>query len=468
MAIPTTEDVLATLRASGLLAPDRFEVLAREVTPFGSDLAALLKHVVKRKHFTVYQLKKALNGRTADLFVGPFVVLDKIGEGGMGKVFRARDTRDGATVALKVVRAALLSNPVVRGRYEREVQATGKLDHPNIVRTLDAGAIDGKFFMALEFVDGIDLSRLMKDCGALEVVEACEYVRQAALGLQHAHDRGFVHRDVKPSNIVVAGERHVPQATEAAVVKLLDLGLSRALDPDEMVAPNLTRDHTVVGTPDYMAPEQAKNSKSVDTRADLYSLGCTFYYLLAGRVPFSAPSAIEKILAHHTEVPTPVQALRPQVPNALAELIARLMAKRPEERPNTAAEVAARLEPFARYSPGARPVVLRGGAETGPPSEASDVPLVLPLEPGGGSSVGPSPLFELVDEVPRAEQKPPRADDTVRDAPTHKLPGPRRVAPRAPAERARVAPARPAWLWPTIAGVGFALLALALWLLSAL
>ena len=463
MALPTLDDVLSTLRASGLLAPDRYDALARDVAPHGDDLSAALKCIVKRKHVTFYQLKKALNGRGADLFVGPFVVLDKVGEGGMGKVFRARDTRDGLTVALKVVRAALLTNPVVRGRYEREVQATSKLDHQNIVRTLDAGATDGKFYMAMEFVDGIDLSRLMKTCGALEVPEACEYVRQAALGLQHAHDRGFVHRDVKPSNIVVAGERHVPQATEPAVVKLLDLGLSRALDPDEMVSPNLTRDHTVVGTPDYMAPEQAKNSKGVDTRADLYSLGCTFYYLLAGRVPFSAPTAIEKILAHHSEVATPIQALRPQVPNAVAELVARLMAKTPDERPQTAAEVAVRLEPFVGYAPGAQPVDLRHGRAADPSSDEPGGPLLLPLEQS--STVGPSPLFDPADEGALPPAKPPgpvpRPDDTDRAARAETLPNPSPVAPEV------AAPPRRAWVRPAVAGAACALLALVLWLVLA-
>lgn len=458
MAIPTTDDVLATVRASGLLAPDRFEEAAREVAQLGSDLVAVLRHLVKRKFVTIYQLKKVLNGRSGDLFVGRYVVLDKIGEGGMGKVFRARDPRDGHTVALKVVRAALLNNPVVRGRYEREVQATSKLDHPNLVRTLDADEAAGKFYMAMEFVDGIDLSRLMKECGALEVPEACEYVRQAALGLQHAHDRGFVHRDVKPSNIVVAGERHVPQATEPAVVKLLDLGLARALDPEEMVAPNLTRDHSVVGTPDYMAPEQAKNSKAVDTRADLYSLGCTFYFLLAGRVPFGATSAIEKILAHHTDVPTPVQALRPQVPGPVAELIARLMSKRPEDRPQSAAEVAARLDPFARYAPGAPPVPVRTMPTPEPPSLGSGSPLLFPLEVDG-STVSD----RVADDAPQPQiaSASRRPDDTVPVSGTRTIPEPRPavvpVAGRAP----RV------WVWPAVAGAGFALLVLALWLLLA-
>ena len=253
-------------------------------------------------------------------------------------------------MALKVVRAGLLANPVIRGRYAREVQATGKLDHPNIVRILDSGEADGKFYLAMEFVDGIDLARMMRDYGMLEVAEACEYVRQTSLGLQHAHEKGFVHRDIKPSNLVVAGERHLPQATEPAVVKLLDLGLARAIDPDDMVAPDLTRDHTVVGTPDYMAPEQAKNSKRVDPRADLYSLGCTFYFLLTGTVPFQGEGAIEKILAHQSQHPAPVQALRPDVPAPVAELVARLMAKRPDDRVQTASELAdLALKPHASY-----------------------------------------------------------------------------------------------------------------------
>ena len=148
--------------------------------------------------------------------------------------------------------------------------------------------------VAMEFVDGVDLARMMRDFRRLEVAEACEYARQAALGLQHAHERGLVHRDIKPSNIVVAGERHLPQAEELAVVKLLDLGLARAVDPDDMVSPDLTRDHTVVGTPDYMAPEQAKNSRQiVGPPADLYSASvarCTSCSPAAFRFPVATPS----------------------------------------------------------------------------------------------------------------------------------------------------------------------------------
>ncbi|QJW92599.1 serine/threonine-protein kinase [Frigoriglobus tundricola] len=398
MQLESADDLLQALRTSGLFPPEQFEGFVRELVPAGTDAATLLKHLVRTERVTRYQLKKLIHGKTADLLVGPYVVSDKLGEGGMGKVFRARLGGTGDTVALKVVRAALVANPTVRGRYAREVQASSALDHPNIVRVLGAGEADGKFYMAMEFVDGIDLARMMRDYGLLEVAEACEYARQAALGLQHAHDRGFVHRDIKPSNIVVAGERFLPQATEPSVVKILDLGLARAIDPDDMVAPDLTRDHSVVGTPDYMAPEQAKNSKGVDPRADLYSLGCALYFLLTGRVPFLGKSAIEKILAHQSEMPPPLQALRPDVPDGVAQLVVRLMAKRPDDRPQTAAELVAALEPYARYPDGAPPVPI-GPARQDVPPDATPPSASHPEEPTAGRSTLPPGLTSSVGSV---------------------------------------------------------------------
>lgn len=466
MPIESTDDVLAALRASGLLTPDRLTGVAREAEAAGGDPGALVKALVKRKVVTFYQLKKVIHGRASDLFVGGYVITDKLGEGGMGKVFRARDPL-GRTVALKVVRPGLVSNPVIRGRYEREVRAASKLDHPNIVRVLDAGAADGKFYMAMEFVDGIDLSRLMKDCGRLEVPEACEYVRQAALGLQHAHEGGFVHRDVKPSNVVVAGTRHVPRAAGPVVVKLLDLGLARATDPDEVVAPDLTSDHAIVGTPDFIAPEQAKNSRAADRRADLYSLGCTLYYLLVGRVPFPVETAIEKVLAHHSDVPTPVQALRPQVPAAVAQLVARLMAKHPDDRIQSGAELATLLEPHCAYPPGAGPGPAPQPAHAPEPPSFSSVPITLPLELGG-SSVVRNPLRELVNAPP---SDPPtgtsetETDRTARAATLPDLPPPRPA--REPDPRPVPAPGltRSEWLGVAVALGGVALLVLALYLL---
>ncbi|MCS6865859.1 MAG: serine/threonine-protein kinase [Gemmataceae bacterium] len=357
MQLGTAEELIAALGTSGLFSEEQFAGVKRELESVGSDLRAVLQFLHDKKNLTYYQLKKLLHGKGPELVVGPYIITDRLGDGGMGKVYRAYHVdRPRETIALKVVRATLVANPVVRGRYAREVQTSGTLAHPNIVRLFDAGEAHGKFYLAMEFVDGIDLARMMREFGRLEVVEACEYIRQAALGLEHAHQKGFVHRDVKPSNIVVAGERHLPQAREPAVVKLLDMGLARAMDPDDMVLPDLTRDHTVVGTPDYMAPEQAKNSRGADPRCDLYSLGCTLYFLLAGRVPFPHATAIQKILAHQSEIPPPIQSLRPDVPAAVAQLITALMAKNPDQRLQTAAEVAARLAPFCRYAPHTPPV----------------------------------------------------------------------------------------------------------------
>jgi serine/threonine-protein kinase len=481
MQLESADDLLQALRTSGLFPPEQFEVLVREAPP-GADANAVLKHLVKTDHVTRYQLRKIVHGRAAELFVGPYVITEKLGSGGMGKVYRAREPATGRTLALKVVRSALVVNPTVRGRYAREVQATGKLDHPNIVHVFDAGEADGRFYLAMEFVDGIDLARLIHDYGALQVAEACEYARQAALGLQHAHDRGFVHRDVKPSNIVVAGERYLPQATEPAVVKILDLGLARAIDPDDMVAPDLTRDHTVVGTPDYMAPEQAKNSKQVDPRADLYSLGCALYFLLTGRVPFPVESVIEKILAHQSELPPPLQALRPDVPAAVAEIVARLLAKRPEDRIQSAGELAALLAPHARYPADAAPVdvVIRPRAPMAVPPHAGSTPGESGAERSTPSSTGSSisPLELLRPDRPGIEGPLPSSsavspsDRTPRPHPPAPAPDEGKVRTHRPLTgKSRKTPPRvahkvPPVVWIAVVLVGAGLITFLLWLIS--
>lgn len=478
MHLESAEDLIEALRVSGLFAPDRFEAVRGELAPMRSNAAAIVAHLIAHEYVTNYQLKKVLRGRAAELHIGPFVVLDRLGSGGMGKVYRARHP-DGRTVALKVVRSALVANPTVRGRYAREVQAASKLNHPNIVAILSSGEAKGRVYLAMEFVDGIDLARLMHDYGVLAVVEACEYVRQAALGLQHAHERGLVHRDIKPSNIVVAGERHLPQATEAAVVKLLDLGLARAIDPDDMVSPDLTRDHAVVGTPDYMAPEQAKNSKLVDARADLYSLGCTLYFLLTGRVPFPSGGAIEKILAHQTEPPPPIQALRKEVPQRLAEIVVRLMAKRPDDRFQTAGELAAALVPFARYPDGAPPVEVvpvrdpvqlqvpdSGAGRSAFPTSVSSVSgsSVAHVSPPDFPDLPPEPAEPRGQSVAPSDHTP-RPRDLDRAEPRERRPTPPRE-PKRPL-RPRRDPARAFWLMAlALALVVGANIVLLVWLLS--
>lgn len=347
----TCEEVLQALRDSGLHDESRMAEIEREVADLGDDAQALIRHLVVHNHATLYQLRKLIHGKASELFIGPYVVLDKIGEGGMGKVYKVITWRQpDRLLALKVIRAHLLANPVIKKRYEREVHAATALRHPNIVAVFDAGEADGKYYLAMEFVDGIDLAHIVRDYEQLRVPEACEYARQAALGLHHAHQAGFVHRDVKPSNILVSGERHVPEATSPAYVKILDMGLVRAAGFDDIPErADLTRLGTVVGTPDYMAPEQARNSSTVDARADIYSLGCTLFYLLTGRPPYPDGSPMDKLFKHQLEPAPLVRDLRPDVPEPLSRLVAKFMSKSPDGRPASAAIAAAMLEPFTRY-----------------------------------------------------------------------------------------------------------------------
>jgi len=445
------EEWLAELRKSGLLSAADVEQVALlgRSRPW-QEWDELFEILARRRLISIYAGRKILQGKVGELFFGPFVLLDKLGEGGMGKVYRARRQTDGALVALKVVRPHLLSHPLIRRRYEREVAAALSLNHPNIVQVYEAGQHEGRHYLVMEFVDGIDLSRLGKEYRPLAIPEACEYIRQSALGLHHAHERGFVHRDIKPSNIIVAGERHLPQAVEAAVAKILDMGLVRAIGADEEgVEPlELTREGVVVGTPDYMAPEQAKNSRRVDIRADIYSLGCTLYFLLAGRPPFAEGTAIEKILKHQLDPVPPVRQYRPDVPADVEELLLRMLAKHPQDRPSSALEVAQELEKWCRYpfTLHPSPMVVRPqgrssvSLRTSPPPETESAlrgqtdPQVTPSVPAASPgpttpAVGPavaslqtSPAFAQPQRQQRTPSPPLRSQRPVLSSTAHPYP----------------------------------------------
>jgi serine/threonine protein kinase len=263
-----------------------------------------------------------------------------LGEGGMGRVYRAVHERLGKTVAVKLVTARPVGGSDAVARFRREVRAAGRLDHPNIVRATDAGEADGVPFLVMEYVPGTDLTRLLDRAPWLPVAAACEVARQAALGLAHAHDHGLVHRDVKPSNLML---------TPDGTVKLLDLGLVRWQDVAAGDA-DATASGTLMGTFNYMAPEQADDPRRAGPRADLYSLGCTLYHLLTGNVPFPAPefeTPYQKMKAHAAAPVPPVRTRRPDVPDGLAATLDRLLAKDPADRMATAAEAAAALAPFA-------------------------------------------------------------------------------------------------------------------------
>jgi serine/threonine-protein kinase len=279
-------------------------------------------------------------------------------------------------------------------RAYREVELAAQLAHPNIVRAYDADRIDDTYYFAMEYVRGTDLSKLVTDGGPLPVPRACEYARQAALGLEHIHANGLVHRDVKPSNLMVTpapGPRALPDRGPTETVKILDLGVARiAEDPGDGVRrPVLTQLNAVVGTADFMAPEQARDSREADARSDLYSLGCTLYFTLTGLPPFPGGTPLEKMLRHQLDEPPAAESLRPEV-TPLAAVLGKMMAKNPADRYQTAAEVAAALAPFAA-PPTPVPGITVSPAPTNGPGPAPPVLVRMPdlfrdRDPGDSTS----------------------------------------------------------------------------------
>ncbi len=266
-------------------------------------------------------------------------VVGLIEVGGMGAVFKAEHRLLERPVVLKVIRRDLLDSPEQEQRFLREAKLAAGLMHPNIVTVFEAEQVGQSFFLVMEYLEGQDLGRMGRSRGPLPVAEACGYAIQAARGLHYLHERGLVHRDIKPSNLFVAGD----------TVKILDMGLAVLRDGGAKAGPRITERGQVLGTVDYMAPEQWEGSREIDARADVYSLGCTLFDLLAGRPPFSSSeqSSLMKQMWAHSLAPVPsIRDARPEVPEALQAVLARMMAKKPEDRYRTAAEAAAALEPF--------------------------------------------------------------------------------------------------------------------------
>jgi eukaryotic-like serine/threonine-protein kinase len=345
-AIPSTfADALAPL-----LDPAARTALADLAQRFETPVQ-LVQELLRRGWLTAYQAKIALDGKADSLLFANYVILNQVGEGGMGRVYKARQRNLGRIVALKVLRRECLANTKMVKRFRREIEILGSLTpSPHIVRAIDSDLFDEQYFIAMEYIEGHDLARRVKRHGPLPVVHAVDYARQAALGLQHAHEAGLVHRDVKPANLLVAhggGGR--------GVVKILDMGLARWTEAEG----NLTVMGSLMGTPDFLAPEQARNPIGCDHRADLYALGCTLYYLITGRIPFPRGGVTERLLQHATAYAEPMAAIRCQrlkddarrsgrkldeeelaVPAEVEALVRRLMAKHPDDRYATSADAA--------------------------------------------------------------------------------------------------------------------------------
>jgi len=384
MAEVSTAGFLETLHQLPLLEAVQRRELPKLSACF-HDPRALAAELIRRGWLTPFQVNQIFLERGHELVLAQYVLLERLGEGGMGQVYKARQRNLDRIVAIKLIRKKVLDHPKIRARFEREIQLAAQLSHPNIVHAFDAEELDGTYFFVMEYVNGIDLSRLVKQRGPLPVAQACDYMRQSALGLQHAHERGMIHRDVKPANLLVtfgangdgprsaSGLLRRPGASATlrppadpypwGLLKLLDLGLARGDEDREISSPKLTQLGSVVGTPDFLAPEQARDSGETDVRSDLYSLGCTFYYVLCGQVPFPGGSATDKLIQHQYAMPAAVEDVRrarlvgdtpisrgheaTQVPLPVRDLLQFLLAKDPDDRPQTAAEVAASLGELA-------------------------------------------------------------------------------------------------------------------------
>jgi serine/threonine-protein kinase len=309
------------------------------VLPAIRDVPALIVELERRSMLTGYQADQLRKNKRGQLVFGSYILLEPLGKGGMGQVFKARHRIMKRVVALKIIRKGHLPHGEAVQRFTREIESAARLSHPNIVTSHDAGRAGDFHFFVMEFVEGTSLDALLKQQGPLPIGLACDLIRQAALGLQHAHDQGLVHRDIKPQNLIVDGR---------GTVKILDFGLARVrYDPAGGGARALTQMGMIMGTPDFIAPEQILDCSRVDNRADIYSLGCTFYQLLTGQPLYPGTNLREKIEQHLHGTYRPAAELRGDIPIELTTILNRMLARQPADRFASAAEVADALAPLA-------------------------------------------------------------------------------------------------------------------------
>ena len=289
---------------------------------------------------TTWHREKLLNRKYKGFFLGKYKLLGHIGVGGMSSVYLAEHTLMRRLRAIKVLPRNRVDDSSYLERFHREAQATAALDHPNIVRAYDVDNQGKTHYLVMEYVPGRDLMTVVKEDGPLEYLQAAKYIRESALGLQHAHDAAMVHRDVKPANLLV---------DEQDSIKILDMGLA-LMDEDQSDLAGLTDKHNekVLGTADYLAPEQALNSHEIDGRADIYGLGCTLYYLLTGHPPFPEGTLAQRIAQHQSKMPPDIRLDRPDCPETLGSICFKMLQKNPEHRFQTAMEAAEELESWLR------------------------------------------------------------------------------------------------------------------------
>ncbi len=470
---PTVEGFLRTVLRSRLLDRDALQGALRSLAvERRNDPEAVADHLIKAGRLTRFQARKLLAGTALGLVLGPYHVLAPIAKGGMGMVYLARDNRSEQLVALKVLppnRAR--EEERLLARFRREMEMSQRVSHPHLAWTYEVGKWNEVHYIAMEYIPGKSLYRLVQDGGPLPAPRVARLFAEVCLALDHAHDQGLIHRDLKPSNIMVTPNDHA---------KVLDLGLALMEGEAHGEREVIGGEGYVVGTMDYIAPEQTADPSKVDARCDVYALGCTLYYALTGRGPFPGGTAKEKIQRHRSEEPTPLPQLNPSVPPAFVGLVRRMMTKDPSQRLPSAAAARHELLAWADKGPGLpldhpddagyQQAVARLKSEE--PSDTQVIAEVVPAEDEAPKDDSPPPM-PPEEEPPTVEPIPVVIPVGIPEPPRSKSKRNSRVILEKPARRPpRPEPraaAFPPWLLYAVtiaAGVFLGLLALVvLWLI---
>jgi len=336
----TLEEFIEYLSEVGFMTADEVQDFLDELPLNKQPHSArrLVEEMLRHGKLTKFQADLMFKGKIRRLVIGNYIVLEKIGQGGMGRVYRARHRRMDRIVALKLLPFAARESPEDVSRFEREIKAAARLSHRNIVTAHDADEAGGRYYLVMEYIDGVDLLTLVKEQGPLSVDKAVDYVLQAATGLAYAHSQKVIHLDIKPANLLL---------DKSGTIKILDMGLARiddlVSDIESAPAEALIQNGKVMGTVDYVPPERSSNPESVDHRADIYSLGCTFYHLLTGRPPFSGSTILKRIRAHRVKPSPSLRKRRDDVPESLDAVYQQMLAKDPDDRHQSMEEVITHL-----------------------------------------------------------------------------------------------------------------------------
>jgi serine/threonine protein kinase len=398
------DQFLETLSSSGLMTKAEVarlidRVPESEKPKTGEEMATIL---YRHGRLTKFQAQAIYRGKAKGLILGQYVILDLIGQGGMGKVYKAQHRHMKRTVAVKILPPEMTTSSEGVHRFQQEVEAAARLIHPNVATAFDAGEDKKTHFLVMEFVEGSDLATVVTRRGKLPLAQAVDYILQAARGLAYAHSQGVIHRDIKPSNLML---------DKQGTVKILDLGLARIDRKQETLQQTLSRGLTqsgdVMGTVDFMSPEQAASSKRVDERTDIYSLGCTLFYLLVGHAVYEGDTLVERVLAHREKPIPSLKTLRADAPQSLVTVFRRMVAKKPELRFSSMKEVISAIEkcelPQDSPTPAKPASVSTPSGETHPPQRAETI------GPQGTHSSAPPPP-----SVTPRNREPVRVDKTTR------------------------------------------------------